>query len=308
MTGFIFNRLLQGAIVLLGASALVFVLVRMTGNPATLLLPADASQEDYARLTAQLGLDRPLYEQYGVFLGDMARGNFGSSIRLRRPVAELIGPGLANSMQLGGLSFVFALALGIPLGILAAVKRGTPIDFLARTLALLGQSVPSFWLGIVMIAVFAGWLQVLPAAGAGTPAHYVLPVITLTVTGFLLSGTVRFLRSGMLEVLDSDYIKLARAKGLAERVVIWKHAFRNAVIPLVTFLGFYLTLLVGGASLVVETVFAWPGVGSLLNQAILARDFPVVQAVVIIFVAGFVVSNLLVDLLYAYLDPRIRYH
>lgn len=306
MTRYILSRLAQGFVVLIGASLLIFTLVRMTGNPVVLMLPPDASDEDIARVTAQLGLDRPIYEQYGLFASQMARGDFGTSLRTRRPVGELIGDRLWNSMQLGILALFGSLAVGIPLGVFSAVHRGRTVDIIARSLAMLGQSVPSFWLGIVFIAVFAGWLRILPAARMGGPEHFVLPVVTLILTGTLLSGVVRFVRSGMLEVLDAEYIKLARAKGLSERVVIWKHGLRNAVIPLVTFLGFYLTLLVGGVSLIIETVFAWPGVGTLLNQAIFARDFPVTQAVTILFVAGFVVTNFVIDVLYGYLDPRIR--
>lgn len=307
MGRYVLSRIFQGILVLIGASMLIFVLVRMTGNPVVLLLPPDASDEDIARVTAQLGLDKPIYEQYAIFVGQVLKGDWGNSLRSRRPVGDLIKDRFWNSMQLGIMAMVLSLAIGIPLGVLSAVRRGGWVDILARTLAMLGQSVPSFWLGIVLIAVFAGWLRILPAARMGGPENYVLPVLTLVLTGTLLSGVVRFVRSGMLEVLDTEYVKLARAKGLSERVVVWKHAFRNAIIPLVTFLGFYLTLLVGGVSLIVETVFAWPGVGTLMNQAIFGRDFPVTQAVTIIFVAGFVVANILVDILYAYLDPRIRF-
>lgn len=306
MQQFILKRLAQGVLVLVLSSVLIFVVVRLTGSPVALLLPADATQADIERLTRELGLDRPIHEQYLTFASNIARGDFGNSVRTKRPVMELIADRLPNSMVLGGLSLALALALGLPLGVLAAVKRGSFVDVLARTLAVLGQSVPSFWLGIVLIATFAGWLKVLPAARMEGPSSYVLPVLTLTLSGFLFSGTVRFVRSGMLDVLGTEYVKLAHAKGLSERTVVWKHALRNAAIPLVTFLGFYFALLIGGASLVVETVFAWPGVGTLLNQAAFSRDFPVVQALVIIFVAGFVVVNLMVDLLYAFLDPRIR--
>ncbi len=307
MRRYIATRLIQSVIVLIGASILIFVLVRLTGNPVHLLVPLEASQEDIARVTRELGLDKPVWEQYSIYMSNLIHGDFGTSIRYKRPVGDLIGYRFWNSLQLGGLSLVLALALGLPLGVLSAVRRGSALDIGARGIALFGQSVPSFWLGIMLIAVFAGWLKVLPAARMGGPETFVLPVITLTATGFLLSGVIRFLRSGMLGVLSADYVKLARAKGQSERAVIWKHAFKNAVIPLVTFLGFYLALLLGGASLVVETVFAWPGIGMLLNEAIMSRDFPVVQAVVIITVAGFVFANILIDVLYGYLDPRIRY-
>ena len=307
MRRYLFGRLIQGVIVLIGASLLVFVLVRLSGNPVYLLLPLEASEEDVARVTRDLGLDKPIYEQYAIYVSNMVRGDFGMSIRYKRPVMELLGYRLFNSVKLGGLSLLLSLLIALPLGILAAVRRGGIIDIVARGLAVFGQSVPSFWLGLVLLVVFAGWLKVLPAGRMVGPASYVLPVITLALTGFLLSGIVRFLRSGMLEVLDSEYIKLARAKGQPERVVIWKHAFKNGVIPMVTFLGFYVTMLIGGASLVVETVFAWPGVGTLLYGAIMSRDFPIVQAVTLIIMAAFAVINIVIDVLYAYLDPRIRY-
>ncbi len=307
MSRYILGRVLQGVIVLVGASILIFVLVRLTGNPVYLLLPMEASQEEVARVSSKLGLDKPIHEQYLIFASNTVRGDFGESIRYKRPVAELLGYRFQNSLRLGGAALVLAILIGLPLGVLAALRRGGAIDIVARGIAVFGQSVPSFWLGIVLIAVFAGWLKVLPAALMGGPETYVLPVITLTLTGFLLSGVLRFLRSGMLEELGAEYIKLARAKGQPERVVIWKHAFKNASTPLVTFIGFYLAMLIGGASLVVETVFAWPGVGTLLYEAITSRDFPVVQAVALITVAGFVVVNILIDILYGYLDPRVRY-
>ncbi|MDE3075883.1 MAG: ABC transporter permease [Chloroflexota bacterium] len=306
MVSFLVNRLVQGAIVLIGASMLIFALVRATGNPAVLLLPPDATQEDVARVTAQLGLDKPLPEQYEIFVSQALHGDFGTSIQLHRPVVELLGDRLPYSLKLGGLSLFFAVLIGIPLGIVAAVKKGTVADGTARGLALVGQSVPSFWLGVVLVATFAGKLRLLPAARAEGPSSYVLPVITLVLTGFLLSGTIRFVRAGMLDVMAMDYVKMARAKGLSERLVVGRHALRNALIPLVTFLGFYLTFLLGGISLIAELVFAWPGVGPLLYQAILSRDFPIVQAVVILYVTGFVVVSIVVDLAYVILDPTIR--
>jgi peptide/nickel transport system permease protein len=304
---FLISRISQGIVVLVGASMLIFVLVRLTGDPASLLLPPDATIQDLARVRAQLGLDRPLYEQYAIFLSSAATGDFGTSIQLKQPVRDLVAARLPNSLKLGGLVLFFALAIGVPLGILAAVRRGSGVDVLARGIALLGQSVPSFWFAIVLGAVFAGKLRWLPAARADEVSSFILPVFTLTTTGLLLSGTIRFVRSGMLDVLGTDYVKLARAKGLPERAVLLRHAFRNASIPLVTFLGFYLTLLLGGTSLLVETVFAWPGVGPLLASAVLSRDFPIVQAIVILYVLGFVVISILIDIIYAYLDPTVRF-
>jgi peptide/nickel transport system permease protein len=218
-----------------------------------------------------------------------------------------LGERLWNSAQLGLLGLLSSLLIGIPLGVLAAVRRDGPLDLLARGIALVGQSIPSFVLGFVLVAVFAGWLNLLPAGRMGGPLNYVLPVVCLTISGFLLSGVVRFVRSGMLDALGSDYIRMARAKGLSERATIWRHAFPNAAIPLVTFTGFYIVLLLGGASLIVETVFAWPGVGTLLNQAVSSRDYPIVQGVVVVYVTISVLANLFVDVLYVYLDPRIRY-
>jgi peptide/nickel transport system permease protein len=301
------KRLMQGAIVLLGASMLVFVLVRATGNPAVMLLPSDASNEDIARMTEQLGLDKPIPEQYAIFITRAIRGDFGTSIQLHRPVLELLGDRFPNSMKLGALTLLFAVSIGIPLGTLAAVKRGTAIDGAALGIAMAGQSSPGFWLAIVLTAIFAGILKLLPAARADSWQSYILPVATLVTTGHLLSGSIRFMRAGMLDVLSADYIRTARAKGLSEIAVLRRHAFKNAAIPLVTFLGFYATLLLGGASLIVETVFGWPGMGPLLATAVLARDFPIVQAVTLIYVMGFVVVSILVDILYAYLDPNIRF-
>ena len=292
---------------LVGSSMLVFVLVRATGNPALLLLPPDATAADIAAVTAQLGLDKPLPEQYAIFVTRAIQGDFGTSIQLHRPVADLVADRLPNSIKLGALAFMFAVLIGIPLGMLAALHRGGRLDVTARTIAMLGHSIPGFWLAIVLGAVFAGQLKLLPAARADTWQSYILPVTTLVLTGFLLSGTIRFMRSGMLDVLSEDYIRTARAKGLGESGVLMRHAFKNAAIPLVTFLGFYVTLLVGGASLIVETVFAWPGVGPLLSTAVLSRDFPIVQAITLIYVTGFVVVSIVVDILYAVLDPSIRF-
>jgi peptide/nickel transport system permease protein len=304
---FIGKRVLQGLLALIGASMIIFVLVRLTGNPAVLMLPPDASQADIARVTAQLGLDKPIPEQYAIFVSGVVRGDFGDSLQLHQPVLSLIAQRLPYSLALGGLSLLFAVLIGIPLGAISALKRGTAIDHVARGIAVLGQSIPGFWLAIILIAIFAGKLNLLPAAQANTWQSYILPVATLVATGFLLSGTIRFLRSGMLDVLSEDYIRTARAKGLTEFLVVSRHAFKNAVIPLVTFLAFYLVALIGGASLIVETVFAWPGIGPLLAGAVLSRDFPVVQAVTILYVAGLIVMSIVVDLLYAFLDPTIRF-
>lgn len=307
MGSYVLGRLAQAVVVLFGASIAIFILVRLTGSPVQLLAPADATPQDMARISHELGLDQPLPQQYWSYLSNTLHGDFGQSVRTRTPVVQLLGQRLWNSAQLGGLGLLCSLLIGVPLGVLAATHRDGPLDLVARGIALLGQSVPSFVLGFILVAVFAGWLQILPAGRLTNAQSYVLPVLCLTISGFLLSGVTRFVRAGMLDALNADYVRLARAKGLSEYAVNWRHAFPNAAIPLVTFTGFYIVLLFGGTSLVVETVFAWPGVGPLLSQAIVARDYPIVQAVAVIYVALSVMSNLVVDLLYGYLDPRIRY-
>ncbi|MBI2916858.1 MAG: ABC transporter permease [Chloroflexi bacterium] len=307
MQRYILFRLVQAGATLLAVSLVVFILARLTGNPLDLLMPIDSTPEQYAQESQRLGLDKPLYVQFGRFLVNSVQADLGKSIRTGRPVLELLRQRFPNTMKLGLSAMALALAIAFPLGILAAVRRGSFLDGAARTTAVFGQSLPSFWVGILLLSVFAGTLHLLPAGGAGGLKHYLLPTVTLALTGFMLSGVVRLLRSSMLDVLDSEYVKLARAKGLSENVVVWKHALKNALIPVVTFVGFYFALLLGGASVVVETVFAWPGVGRLAYEAVMWRDYPVVQAVVLLLATLLVAANLVVDILYAYLDPRVRY-
>jgi peptide/nickel transport system permease protein len=301
---YILRRLVQGAFLLVVLALVVFALARVTGNPADLLLPEDATREDREHLLAALGLDRPLYEQLGLFLTGALRGDLGQSIRYRKPAVEVFFDRLPNTLTLVPLALVGAVALAIPLGVLAAVYRGTLIDRVAGGLAVLGIAVPSFWLGIVLIYVFSIQLGWLPSARMGTPAHYVLPAITLGA--FLVAGMMRLVRSSVLEVLDSEYVKLARIKGLSRWVVIWKHCVRNALIPVVTLFGVFFALLVTGA-IVTETVFAWPGVGRLTYEAVIFRDYPLLQAILLLKAVIVLGVNLCVDILYAYLDPRVRY-
>jgi len=289
---------------LLAISLLVFLMSRMTGDPTMLMLPDDASQEDIARLRRALGLDQPLTVQYWVFLSKAAQGDLGRSIKGQMPVTEMLTERLPNSLKLAAVAMGVAVLMAFPLGVVAAVKRGTAFDTVANIVAVLGQSLPQFWVGIVLIQIFAVRLRWLPVAGVGTLWHYVLPAFTLG--WFVVAGMMRLLRSSMLDILGSEFVKLARIKGVPETAVIWKHALRNAMIPVLTFGAVYLAILVTGAILV-ETVFAWPGIGQLIYQGIVFRDFPVVQAVVLL-TAGLVIAvNMLVDILYAYLDPRIRY-
>jgi ABC-type dipeptide/oligopeptide/nickel transport system permease component len=294
----------QGIVLLFVLAIVVFSLARVTGNPADLLLPEDASREDRAHLLRALGLDRPIHEQLVVFMKGAVRGDLGHSIRYRKPAVEVFFERLPNTLTLVPLALLSAIVISIPLGLLAAVYRGTFIDRVCGTVAVLGIAVPSFWLGIVLIYVFSIQLGWLPSARMGGPAHYVLPVITMSA--FLIAGMMRLVRSSVLEVLDTEFVKLARIKGLSQTVVIWKHCLRNALIPVVTLFGVFFALLVTGA-IVTETVFAWPGVGRLVYEAVIFRDYPLLQAVILLKAIIVLGVNLVVDVLYAYLDPRVRY-
>lgn len=306
MQRFILGRLLQSLLTLFVVSVIVFGLARLTGNPLDVLLDVTASPEERERVGRVLGLDQPLPVQYGLFLANLARGDLGRSLRTREPVAEMLAQRVPNTLQLVALATLLALAIAIPLGVLAATRRDSVWDFGARGLALLGQSIPSFWAANVLILVFSVQLGLLPVGRKEGLEHFVLPAVSMALFGFMLAGALRLLRGSMLEVLDSEFVKFARIKGLSDAAVIWKHALRNALIPLVTFVGFYFGILVGG-SVVVESVFAWPGVGRLAYEAVRVRDYPVIQGVVLYVSAMILAINLLVDILYAYLDPRIRY-
>ena len=305
MIRFVLARLLHSLVALAIVSVVVFILARATGDPLHLILPMSATQEDYAEARRYLGLDRPYVEQYLSFVGKAVRGDFGNSLRARKPVIELIRERLPNSLKLAAFAMGISLAMAFPLGVMAAVKKGTGIDRAAQVIAVLGQSLPTFWLAIILVEFVSGRLQWLPAAGndAGFTS-YILPGFTLG--WFVVAGMMRLLRSSMLEVLDSDYVKLARVKGVAERRVVWLHALKNALIPVVTFAGIYFAILVTTA-IVVETVFAWPGLGRLAYEGISSRDFPVIQAVVLTTAAIVAVVSLCVDCLYAVIDPRIRH-
>jgi len=301
---FILRRLAQSVLLLFVLALIIFALARVSGNPADLLLREDATQEDRAHLLRVLGLDRPVHEQLYLFLSGAVRGDLGESIRYRKPTPEVFFERLPNTLQLLPLAMVGALVVAIPLGVLAAVYRGTIVDRISGAVAVLGIATPSFWLGIVLIYVFSIKLGLLPSSRMGGPSHYVLPAITLGL--FLVAGMMRLVRSSLLEVMGSEFVKLARLKGLSQTVVIWKHCLRNALIPVTTLFGVYFALLITGA-IVTETVFAWPGVGRLTYEAVIFRDYPLLQAVILL--KGIIVLgvNLGVDIVYAYLDPRVRY-
>ena len=304
MQRYIVRRVLQGVVVLFVLALVVFALARVTGNPADLLLAEDATAEDRAHLLKALGLDRPVHEQLVLFIKGALHGDLGQSIRYRKPAVEVFFDRLPNTLTLVPLALAAAIVVSIPLGLLAAVYRGTFIDRVCGTIAVLGIATPSFWLGIVLIYIFSIQLGWLPSARMGGPSHYVLPVITLAA--FLVAGMMRLVRSSVLEVLESEFVKLARIKGLSQTVVIWKHCLRNALIPVVTLFGVFFALLVTGA-IVTETVFAWPGVGRLTYEAVIFRDYPLLQAVILLKAIIVLGVNLAVDVLYAYLDPRVRY-
>jgi peptide/nickel transport system permease protein len=310
MTQYIIRRILQAFLVMLGVTFLVFVVMFQAGDPVILMASPDASQEEIENLRRNLGLDRPWYIQYADFLGGAVRGDFGNSLRQGQPVFNLVMERIPATLQLAVSAFVFSVVISIPVGVISATKRNSIYDNVAMGFALLGQSLPVFFLGVMLIWIFGfvfGWL---PSAGRGDPdvvsrlRHLILPAITLGT--FSLAQNARLVRSSLLEVLGLDYVKTARAKGISEYHVIMRHALRNALIPVVTVIGIQFGALLGGA-VITETVFAWPGIGRLLIQAINQQDFPLAVGAVTIIALIFVVLNLIVDLTYGFLDPRVRY-
>ena len=304
MTRFIIIRLLQAFVALIGISILIFVLVRASGDPTMLYRSTMSTEEDIALIKAELGLDKPVPEQYWIFTKNLAQGDLGESLIKKRPVTEMIVERMPNTISLTLSSFVVSMLLAVALGILGATRRDTFLDNGVKFLAILGQALPGFWVAIMAILVFSVYWQIFPPAGTGTPAHFVLPVATMAL--FLLPGMMRLVRSSMLDVLDSEYIRLARIKGLSERIVIWKHALRNALIAPLTAAGMIFALLITGA-VITENVFNWPGIGRLSIEALVSRDFPVVQGITLMVAVVVLLVNLLVDIMYAYIDPQIRY-
>ncbi len=304
MQRFIILRIGQSIITLLMLSIAVFLSSHLTGDPALYLLGPDDGLAEYEQMKINLGLDKPLPVQYGVFLGEVVRGDFGRSHTMNRTARQLLFEAAPNTFQLAAAAFLLTIVIGIPLGILSAVKRDTIFDTLGKFFAIAGIATPSFWIAIMLILLFGPILGLLPTFGKGGLDHFILPAFVLSWGA--MAGVVRLSRSSMLEVLDSEYVKFARIKGLSERLVIWKHALKNAIIPVLTFGGLTLAGLLNG-SVVVEVVFAWPGIGRLLLQGIQQRDFPVVQATVLAAGSFYVITALLVDILYAYVNPRIRY-
>ena len=304
MKKYIFSRIIQAIICVIGVSIIVFSLTRITGDPVILMLPPEATNEDIEEMRQMLGLDKPIYAQYAKFVSGAIRGDFGESIRWSIPCLELFLDRFPNTLKLGFVSMCIAVFIGIPVGLLSAVKVGRWFDNFGKVFALLGQALPSFWLGIMLMLIFSVWLKLLPTSGMGEWKNILMPAVTLG--WFFTAALARLTRSAMLDVLDAEYIKMARIIGVSEAMVVWKQALKNAFIPILTLGAINFVILLNG-TVITETVFNWPGLGRLVVDAILERDFPVVQMCILISSSLFIFTNLLVDVLYAYIDPRIRY-
>jgi peptide/nickel transport system permease protein len=299
------QRFVASVVTLLGVSVIVFLMVRLLpGDPARVIAGLLASEEDIQRIRVELGLERPLHVQYGIFLAGLVQGDLGRSARTSQPVIAELRPRLAATLKLAFVSAALAAFLGILAGTLAAARPYSGFDYLLSMSTLFGVSMPVYWLGLMLIIVFAIWLNWLPAAGAEAPGSIVLPALTLA--SFSVALIARMTRSSMLEVLNQDYVRTARAKGVSEGAILARHALKNALIPIVTVVGLQFGTLLGGAVLT-ESVFGWPGMGLLLVESIFSRDYAMVQGIVLVFSSLFILTNLLVDLLYAVIDPRIHY-
>jgi len=304
MGAYLLRRLWHAVVSIVGASIVIFVISRLSGDPTVLLVPPDAPPSAIAATRAALGLDLPIWRQYLIFAAHAVQGDFGQSYRWQMPALSLVLDRLPATIELAVAGLGVSVALAVPLGVLSAVYRGGWLDRAARLFALLGQAMPAFWVGLLLILLFAVRLEWLPAFGRGGLSHLVLPAMALG--WYPVAAQTRIVRSAMLDVLDSDYIRLGRSLGTPERTLVWKYAFRNAAIPLVTMLGVYFASMLGGA-FVVEVIFAWPGLGRTVVEAVFSRDFPVVQAGVLFTAMLFVLSSLLVDLSYGLIDPRTRH-
>lgn len=303
MRRFLLTRILFSLVTVWVVVTLVFILGRMSGDPVLLMTSLETSEETRAQMRHNLGLDQPVLVQYGRYLLNLASLNMGISLTSRLPVSELVMAKLWNSALLVLAANAFAIGLAVPLGVMAAVKRGTALDGLARFIVVTGQALPHFWVGILLVYVFGIELGLLPVSGADTPLHYILPAFTLG--WFVAAPLMRLLRSSMVEALESEYIRVARSKGLVYRVVVWRHALRNALIPVTTYGAVQLAVMISGA-VVIEAVFAWPGIGRLAVQSVLTRDFPTIQGIALVVGVIVVAMNFLVDLAYGVIDPRVR--
>jgi ABC-type dipeptide/oligopeptide/nickel transport system permease component len=297
------RRTVQAMVTLFITVTVVFIVARLTGNPADVMLPQTSTPAQRQEIVEAYGFDKPVFSQYVTYISSLLHGDLGESLRYRVPVTDVIWTRLLNSMQLGIVAMLLSAVIGIPLGVLSAVRRRSWMDKLSAYIAIVGQSVPPFVMGILLILLFGVILKWLPPSGMDSLSSFVLP--SVTISAFLIAGVVRLVRSSMLEVLDMDYITLARSKGVSEATVIWRHAVPNAVLPVVTFVGLMLGVIVTGG-VTVEVIFAWPGLGQLVYSSILSRDFPITQAAITLGAAMVILINLLVDVLYLFLDPRTR--
>lgn len=302
MSTYVFRRLIQGFLTFLGVSGLVFVMGHLTGDPIRLMVPETATREQREEVRKRLGLDRPVLVQYGIFLGNLAHGDLGRSYLQRQEVSDLVFGRMPATLELALVSMLISIVISIPLGVFVALKRNTPWDLLGSALALIGQAMPNFWFGMVLIVIFSVELKWLPISGRGTFAQLVLPAVTLAMAS--VGYFTRLMRSCMLDVLGQDYMRTARSKGATERTIVMRHGLKNALIPVVTMIGMQFGNVLTGA-FIIEMVFAWPGIGRLGVNSLFERDFPVIQGVIILSSVVFVLSNLLVDILYSILDPRI---
>jgi ABC-type dipeptide/oligopeptide/nickel transport system permease component len=304
MRRYILNRILLGIITIIGVSIIVFVAARLSGDVTLLIAPTNATEEQLQAIRVHYGLDKPIPVQYLIFVKNAFHGDFGTSITYSRPAMEIVLNRMPATLELGIVSFILGNIMGVFLGVLSATRRTRWMDWGGTIFALLGQAIPNFWLAVMLMLVFAVKLHWLPTSGIGGIRHLILPVISLS--WFTVAFVMRITRSSLLDVLDSEYVKMARIKGNPESVVIWKHALRNALIPVVTMAGMQLAMLVGGAAFI-ETIFRWPGVGILMVDSITARDYPMIQSITLIISALVIAINLIVDVLFIYIDPRIKY-
>lgn len=304
MLRYLTGRVLQGIITSLVIVSLVFVLVRLSGDPLNWLVSKNTTAGVREQIAAAYGLNRPMIVQYGIYMKNIATGNFGNSFAYHVPVIKAIAQRVPATLELTVVGLLIALAFGILIGVYSAARRGRPVDMAGRGLAFVGMSAPTFTVGMVLIYVFAVRLRLLPVGGRFSPLSVILPAATLAL--WLIAGVARITRSAMLEVLGADYLVFARAKGIGERTLIWKHAFKNASIPIVTYTMFLLVIAVSG-DVVIENVFSWPGLGRLTIEAVMARDYPLVQTIALIIVFLFILMSLLADIAYVYLNPKIRY-
>lgn len=304
MRTYIIKRVLQALITILGVTIVVFLLIRITGDPVSAMMPPEATKEEYEVMRQFLGLDRPIHIQYWTYLMGILKGDFGESIRFNEPALDVFLMKFPNTLQLATAAMAISILIGVPLGIMSAVKVGSWFDSVGKVFALMGQAIPVFWLGLMLILVLSVQLELLPVSGMGGWQNLVMPAFTLG-WGFS-AALLRLTRSAMLDVMDNEYIKMARTVGVPEMSIVFKQALKNALIPIVTLGTMNFIFLISG-TVITETIFAWPGVGRLVVESITARDFPMIQMAVLIFAFIFVFANLFLDILYAFLDPRIRY-